>query len=127
MNTTVTIGTKPIDVELSDAAAAALAQRDAPLLAEMELLFSCLIRKKVRFLDAAPEDSIRVTDRLALRFHPVMTQQCRVTSLGDDKPPLTDFPITNPQAFVPHWLRIDYRAGQWLGEFGYHREAAVRH
>ena len=32
---------------------------------------------------------------------------------------LTDFPIAKPEAYVPHWLRIDYRKGQWQGEFGY--------
>lgn len=120
MHTTVNIDDKLISVELSNAAADALAQRDTPLLAEMELLFSCLIRKKVRFLDAADSPgAVPVIDGLALRFHPVMTAACHVSDLGHDTPPLADFPIVNARAFIPRWLRIDYDDSRWQGEFGY--------
>ncbi|PKM45731.1 MAG: hypothetical protein CVV05_05585 [Gammaproteobacteria bacterium HGW-Gammaproteobacteria-1] len=120
MHTTVNIDDKPVAVELSSAAADALARRDTPLLAEMELLFSCLIRKQVRFIEGGgAEDSTPITDGLALRFRPVMTAACHVSDLGRDAPPLADFPIVNARAFIPRWLRIDYRGGQWHGEFGY--------
>lgn len=120
MHTIVHIDDKPVTVELSRKALDALARRETPLLAEMELLFSCLIRKKVRFLDAADSPgAVPVIDGLALRFHPVMTAVCHVADLGDNAPPLADFPITNPRAFIPHWLRIDYDGARWHGEFGY--------
>jgi hypothetical protein len=32
---------------------------------------------------------------------------------------VTDFPITEPERYVPHWLKLDYKGGQWYGEFGY--------
>jgi hypothetical protein len=88
----------------------------------MELYFSCLVRKQVRFHEAAdnlPGESVAVNDRLRVRFRPVMTQSCHVDEIAGEAPPLTDFPVVNPAAFVPHWLRIDYRNGQWQGEFGY--------
>ena len=40
-------------------------------------------------------------------------------SEGGSAPPLTEFPIVNARAYMPHWLRIDYRRGEWLGEFGF--------
>ncbi len=84
----------------------------------MELYFSCLIRYKVRFHERADDGAVVVNDKLWLRFRPVMTAQCGNDYDGDE-PPLTDFPIVKPGAFTPHWLTIDYRRGQWQGEFGY--------
>lgn len=117
-STEVEINGRPVEVRLSRAAEQALARRQQPLLAEMELYFSCLIRCKVRFYERTDSDNVTVNDKLQLRFRPVMTARCGNDYEGDE-PPLTDFPIARPAAFTPHWLAIDYRHGQWQGEFGY--------
>ena len=122
MSVDVTISGKPVRIELSPAASDAMQQRTTPLLAEMELYFSCLVRKKVRFYDrndGKDVEQVQVNDQFAVRFRPVMTQSCSVDSVESEAPPVTDFPIANPAAFVPHWLHIDFRDGQWQGEFGY--------
>lgn len=119
MRTTVNILNKPVRVECSRAAERALAGLAKPLAVEMELYFSCLIRKKVRFNDKAhSREFVPVNDRLGIAFRPVMTKACRVEGENGEAP-LTDFPIVNPAAFVPHWLKIDYRDGIWEGEFGF--------
>jgi hypothetical protein len=128
MSTSIEIDGRKLNVQLSTTANAALAQRDTPLLAEMELYFSCLIRKQVRFRDAdanAGDDAdtaataiTLVNDHLHIRFRPVMTRACGKDYDGDE-PPLTDFPIVKAHAYVPHWLHIDFVRGQWQGEFGY--------
>jgi hypothetical protein len=115
----VTIHGKPVKVEWTSSAARAMEKLSAPLLAEMELYFSCLIRKKVRFYPATDARSgVAVNGQLQVRFHPVMTRACGVDVTGDDVP-LEDMPLVNPAAFVPHWLSIDYRRGEWTGEFGF--------
>ena len=69
-------GTRQVSVEVSRAASLELARRSAPLLVEMELYFSCLIRKKVRFHhEAAEGEFISATDKLSVSFRPVMTQK----------------------------------------------------
>lgn len=119
MHTTVTIEGKSVNVETSRAADLALRERKQPLLAEMELYFSCLIRKQVRFREAGENtNEVSVGDQLAVRFRPVMTAKCDANYEGD-APPLADFPIVKPTAYVPNWLRIDFRHGKWIGEFGY--------
>lgn len=119
MQTETQLNGKTLSVSLSQAASQALAQRSSPLLVEMELYFSCLIRKRVLVRDAAGEtDAVSVNDKLSLRFHPVMSQHCEVDE-NLDGPPLTDFPIVHGERFSPSWLQIDYRNGQWSGEFGY--------
>jgi hypothetical protein len=110
---------KTVQVELSHTAQSHLQQAQNPLFVEMELYFSCLIRKKVRFnSDRAKDNAVPVSDRLSVSFHPVMTRACHKDYEGD-APPLTEFPIEKPAPYVPRWLKIDYKAGQWCGEFGY--------
>jgi len=118
---------RSIAVKLSKSAIKALAQRSTPLLAEMELYFSCLIRKQVRFRDVSATDksndentptTVAINEHLQVCFRPVMTRVCGKDYEGDE-PPLTDFPIVNSRAYVPRWLRIDYRKNQWQGEFGF--------
>ncbi len=119
MQTTITIEGKDVNIKTSAAADRALSNRGQPLLAEMELYFSCLIRKQVRFHDAGDFDNeVAVADGLKVRFRPVMTASCGIDHEGKE-PPLSDFPIVKPQAYIPRWLRIDFRRGEWVGEFGY--------
>lgn len=114
-----TLEGRRVRVLLSNAAKRALAARVTPLVAEMELYFSCLIRMRVRFYEAdvAPA-ATTVTDRLSIRFRPVMSQRCDVGEVHG-KSPLVDFPIARRSNVVPHWLSMDYKKGEWVGEFGY--------
>lgn len=116
---TAALNDKELEVSLTASAQRALAERHSPLCVEMELYFSCLIRKQVNFGDSIPkDDAIPVGDRLYVRFHPVMSQVCSVEGHLDG-PPVTDFPIVRQERFSPHWLTIDYRNGHWAGDFGY--------
>ncbi|HEU0187161.1 MAG TPA: hypothetical protein VFR06_04625 [Gallionellaceae bacterium] len=122
MDAMVSILDKQVKVEWTSAAAAEMARRADPLAVEMELYFSCLLRKKVRFDEKAHSRTfLPVTPQLQVAFRPVMTRVCSAETV-EDAPPLDDFPIVNPAAFVPHWLKIDYRHGQWQGEFGFTNE-----
>ena len=115
------ISTKPVNVEISSRALAALKQRQAPLYLEMELYFSCLIRKALRFYDnnaGQLNEAVAVTDNLFLSFRPVMTEICKVEP-GKGAPAVTDFPIAKVSPYVPKWVSLDYQNGEWCGEFGY--------
>jgi len=117
MQTTVEISGRSVEVQTTSAADHALRESGAGILAEMELYFSCLIRKKVRFHPVGShDDEVAAGEGLTVRFRPVMTASCPVDS---DEVPVADFPIQKPEAYVPRWLHIDYRHGKWVGEFGY--------
>jgi len=115
------IENKPVSVEITAAAQAALKQRKLPLYLEMELYFSCLIRKALRFHEENIHNALNpvaVTDNLFLSFRPVMTEVCKVEK-GSGAPPVTDFPLAKIAPYVPKWVSLDYRGGEWSGEFGY--------
>jgi hypothetical protein len=117
MQTTIEILGKPVLVEWSSSADKKMQDLAEPLLVEMELYFSCLIRKAVRFGgDAQAANFTTAAPHLKIGFRPVMTKVCKVSDF-EGAPPLEDFPIVKPEAFVPKRLTIDYRGGKWMGEF----------
>ena len=110
---------KTIAIRLTASAQSALAARSVPLIAEMELYFSCLIRMQVRFYDGDPAlTATPVNEQLAIRFRPVMSERCDMHAV-EGKPALKEFPIIRRQPFVPRWLNLDFKKGIWIGEFGY--------
>lgn len=113
----------PIQVQLTAGAERALAMHPTPLLLELELLFSCMIRKRVRFPASPHADAIPVpgTDpRLVLYFHPVCTKVCAIADA--DVPDLMTFPLRRVTPFIPRAVTLDYRKGAWVGDFHYPQE-----
>ncbi len=121
---------KPIDIQFSRSATAALATRSGILLAEMKLIFGCMIRKQLVFREwdtGVDTDAIPAGAGLAVRFVPLMSRAACATAenskTGQGLP--THEPLDNPRPYVPRWLTIDYRKGQGRGEFGYDKRAAA--
>lgn len=119
----ITLHHKPLDVRLSRSAGLALAAGSGVLLVELELVFACMIRKRVSFrkmdcCELADEAAVSVNTGLAVRFVPLMSRAA--CSVGLDAAPVCE-PLDDPRPYVPRWLAIDYRRGQWLGEFGYEK------
>lgn len=116
---------KSLNIELTARATEALNKLSAPVIADMELYFSCLIRKQVLF-NERPEnhkpsnDLAHILENLYVRFRPVSTAECRIADV-QGKPPVKTMPIEKPERFVPDWLKIDFRRGQLLGEYGFSR------
>ncbi len=124
----ITMMGKSVEVEFSAKAERELKRRTSPLYIEMELYFSCLLRKQVRVYEGVRQDieqhiddnfMVKISDKLRIGFRPVMTKSCSVSSCAGEKPPLSDFPIKKPQTYVPKWLKVDFRKGEWCGDFGY--------
>ena len=115
---------KQIQVEISKHAERQLSNRKAPLFVEMKLYFSCMLRKEIRIRETLREKldeefSTQISELLHISFRPVMTKSCSVSSCAGDKPPLSDFPIQKPQSYIPKWLKLDFKKGEWCGDFGY--------
>ncbi len=115
---------KQIQVDISKKAEAQLGKRAAPLHVEMELYFSCLLRKQTRIYEAEREKAdeeffVQLSESLHISFRPVMTKSCSVESCAGESPPVSDFPIEKPQSYIPKWLTLDYKKGVWRGDFGY--------
>lgn len=90
----------------------------------MALYFSCLIKKQVTFTQTPLDGTFALgylNDHVTIGFRSVQTKTCRVESL-DDPVPQETFPIERPSLFLPRWLVLDVRDGQWQGTWGYRTE-----
>ncbi len=121
----VAIQGKPVSVDITRPAVKALAGQQFPVLAELELYFSCLVRKQVRFRALTGFEQVstgyaRVLPGLFASFRAVCTQHCKIADV-DGKPPVETLPVKRSGLFVPDWLKLDFRAGQWLGAYGFKR------
>lgn len=119
MQTTIEIAGKPVIVETSARADKMLSDRQQVLHATMDLYFSCMVVKKVQFGDTPVEASnaIPASGALSVGFRAVMKPVCEFDEIRGQA--LQVIPLDRPQAYVPRWLRIDFKRGQWTGEFGY--------
>jgi hypothetical protein len=112
-----------MDITITDKAREALDTLVTPLHVEMELYFSCLIRKQVRY-PASPHPDARSIEgghpNLKLYFRPVMTKTCSMEESHGD-PDLVPFPMQDSAKFEPKWFRLDHNSAGWQGEYGYNR------
>lgn len=116
---TVTVNGKPLAVEWTRAAARQLAERSGPLVVELELYFSCLIKKFVHFHDDAPgRASVEVTDKFRLFFHAVTSTACTMDvaeRLG--RQPEIELDTVATRKMAPKRLRLDFGKGKWQANF----------
>ncbi len=110
---------RSVDVEWSASAQAELERRITPLTVELELYFSCLVKKFVHFRESAPaRETVAVTDRLHLLFRPVTSTACSMDiaeRLGRQPEMELDGPIARKLA--PRRVWLDHRRGAWQAEY----------
>lgn len=119
LSNTVQINGRQVSVEWTKSAARELAQRAQPLVVELELYFSCLVKKFVHFHEMAPQrDTIAVSDKLAVFFRPVTSTACSfevADRLG--RQPEIELDTPNVRKIAPKRVSIDYVRGVWKGNF----------
>jgi hypothetical protein len=118
MRHNVTLNDKSVSVNVSEAALTRLRNTAMPLLIEVELYFSCLIKKVCHFHETENVgDYVRVMDGRYIHFRATMTNRCAIDEF--DKDNTADFPIVNQKPYIPKWVNLDYSGNEWAGEFGY--------
>jgi hypothetical protein len=116
---TVSINGKSVVVEWTPSAAQALAVRERPLVLELELYFSCLVKKFVHFHDDAPgRTTVAANDRLQLFFRAVTSTACTIeTAERLGRQPETELDTVTARKLAPKRVRLDHRKGEWQATF----------
>jgi hypothetical protein len=119
LSNTIEINGRSVSVEWTSAAARELAQRTQPLVVELELYFSCLVKKFVHFHDTAPQrDTVSVSDKLAVFFRPVTSTACSfevADRLG--RQPEIELDTPNVRKIAPKRVELDFVRGAWQGNY----------
>jgi hypothetical protein len=125
MDIVIPLHGRALRVRLTSAAQVAFEQREAPLLAEIHLIFGCMVAKRVWFNEEQVQDAVLVTEHLQVCFRSVRyAKTCSFREI-DEGAEYDEFPmVADKGRFVPDWLEIDFRKGKWSGTFGYDRAIA---
>jgi len=114
---TVSINRFPLDVEWTRRADRALQERDSILIVDLQLYFSCVVKKRVLFTAVDGDDAVSVTDQLAVRFRTVQSADCDPAEFAQHFPVEQEFDSAGARSMHPKRLLIDFRDGQWIGEY----------
>ncbi len=114
---TTEIAGKSVTVTMSSDAADVLRDRDVPLVAEAEILFSCLIRKRLSFREPSPDLlSWPIADNLHVSVRPVLYELCSPEA-GATEPNIIHFAVADIGALVPKSIHIEMEDGELAGTF----------
>jgi len=126
MNHVITLCEKPIEIELSDRAEQAISNRDKPIIAEINLVFGCLVIKRVWFRETVGMETVPVCKGLEACFNVVRyAKTCCIADI-DNGAESEDFPIVkDKKSFVPDKVFIDYKKGEFSGRYTYDRALKI--
>lgn len=118
-NSSVVLGNKNLRVEWTDRANRVLQTRSEPLIIEMQLYFSCVVKKRVLFHDNSNLDVTDLNNSMKIAFRSIQSAACTPEEFARNYPigRVLDTPAATKM--IPSRLAIDFRQGQWHGEFDY--------
>ncbi len=115
----IVINGRNVLVEWTRSAARELARRPRPLVVELELYFSCLVKKFVHFRDEAGDrETVAASDKLVLYFRPVTSTACSfevAERLG--RQPEMELHSEAVGKIAPKNVSIDFARGAWQGRY----------
>lgn len=110
---------KSFQLQWTRAAQKKLDAQSEPLIMELELYFSCLVKKFVHFYgvsDVRNADLIAVNDQISVWFHPVHSVSCAPDEAAE-RQPHKDVDRENIPRVFPSRALLDVKQGQWCGEY----------
>lgn len=114
----VRLNDRELLVEWTKPAQKALTGRSQPLNIEMQLYFSCVVKKRVLFHERLMFESVAANDRINICFRSVQSAVCSPEDFARDYPGARELNAVSDK-MSPSRLSFDFRGGDWLGEFGY--------
>ena len=110
---------KKMAIMYSRRAEKALQQRSNPLIAELQLYFTCVVQKRVNFHDQTDLETISANPHLKIAYHTVQSNACDPVEFAEKHPVKKELKSKGAQTMRPSLFQIDYKNGEWVGEFSF--------
>ncbi len=116
---TARINQRDVDVRWTRRAEAVLQSSRQPLIVELQLYFSCVVKKRVLFHQRVEFDTVVVSHKLKLAFRPIASAVCDPQEFALHHPVGKDLSQGVAARMIPRIVELDYRQGEWDGQFYY--------
>ncbi len=110
---------KKIEVTWTKRADEVLEKRREPLMIEMQLYFSCVVKKRVLFHQRVDFDTVSVDEKLGLGYRAIQSAVCDPETFAQDYPAGRLLDSIAASKMQPSRLNIDFRQGRWQGEMAF--------
>ena len=114
---TIEFNNKSLTVSWTKRAEKILQKRESPLYVEMQLFFSCVVKKRVLFHSLCEHNSVSVTDHLSILFRPVEAASCDPVEFAKNFPERRELNSAGAIKMRARSLKIDFVNEQWVGEY----------
>ncbi len=108
---------RPLHISATRRATRALLRRKQPLQVEMQLYFSCVVKKRVLFHEDGENGGVPVNDKLGVDFRAVEALACDPVAFAANYPERRQLTSAAAEKMHPSHLYLDYRKGVWYGSF----------
>jgi len=116
---TIVLQGKNLRVEWTDRADRALRTRSEPLIVEMQLYFSCVVKKRVVFHEAGEMEAQVVNDSMRIMLRAIQAAACNPEEFAKNYPLGRILKSPAATKMIPGKICIDFRRGDWEGEFDF--------
>jgi len=106
-------------VQWTGCAERALCSRRVPLVIEMQLNFSCVVKKRVLFHDRTDFETTGINDNIQIAFRPIQAAACDPEEFARNYPVGRVLNAPAATRMIPSKISIDFRKRRWQGEFGF--------
>lgn len=114
---TILLRDKNLRINWTKRADQALKIRTRPLIAEMQLYFSCVVKKRVLFHNNSDIPSLSINPYLNIIFRTVQSSACSPEEFANNYPVNQDFDSQAAKKMHPSQLNIDFKNQQWVANF----------
>lgn len=110
---------KKMNIFYSKRAETALKNRNTPLIAELQLYFTCVVQKRIIFHEHTDLETIFANPYLEIAYHTVQSNACDPVEFAASHPVKNELNSKGAKNMRPSFLQIDFINNQWIGEFGF--------
>ena len=110
---------KKMSIMYSKRAERALKLRPNPLIAELQLYFTCVVQKRVNFHEHCDLETIVANPKLEIAYHTVQSNACDPVEFAEKHPVKKALNSKGANSMRPSLFQIDYINGQWIGDFSF--------
>ena len=110
---------KKMAIMYSKRAEKALQQRTHPLIAELQLYFTCVVQKRVNFHEQTKLKTITANSNLKIAYHTVQSNACDPVEFAEKHPVKKELNSKGANSMRPSLFKIDFKNGEWTGDFSF--------